>query len=121
MAVEIKYNGVNPFGTRTPFVSREFIRQDVNGYISGVTRLTLSGTRPRPNSLVYPIVDFADDLIADSDGDSIVGGILNPCESTFIDYTIDFDLVKSYFAQQFKTFEILEDSGQIFYHSAANE
>ena len=119
MSVEIKYNGVNPFGTRTPFVSREFIRQDVNGYISGATRLTLSGTRPRPNAIASPIIDFEGDLIGDSDGDSMVGGGTASCSATFLDYQTDFDLIKSYFSQQFKPFEILEDSGQIFYHSAA--
>lgn len=152
MAIEIKYNGVNPFGTRTPFVSREFNRQEVNGYISGVTRLTLSGSRPRPNASFFPIIDSDGSLIADSDGDSFFGtepateagsiyirsdgtsSIFRPdgsssyspfavvgsaCNASFLDYKNDFDLLKYYFSQQFKSFEILENSNQIFYHPAA--
>lgn len=52
MAVEIKYDGVNPFGTRTPFVDQEVLRQESNGLISSITRLTLNGTRPRPFGIV---------------------------------------------------------------------
>lgn len=87
MAVTITYDGVNPFGTRTPFVSREYNRVDVNGYISGVNRLTLSGSRPRPS-----------------------------CDATFANYKADMDLLRSYFALQFKELVILEDATEIFSH-----
>ncbi len=74
MAVQILYNGQNPFGTRTPFVSREYLRQDRNGFISGVERLTLIGTRARPYAVTLGATSLGDsdnDFIADSDNDEI--------------------------------------------------
>ncbi len=90
MAVEIKYNNVNPFGARTPFVDQEVLRQESNGLISSVTRLTLNGTRPRPS-----------------------------CSANFSDYKADMDSLRTAFHSQFKPIEISENGNQLFYHSAA--
>ena len=90
MAITIKYNGVDPFGTRVPFVSRDFQRVESNGYISGVETLTLSGSRPRPS-----------------------------CNATFATYKSDIDTFRAFFSQNFKSLEILENGVQIFFHSAA--
>lgn len=90
MAVEIKYNNVNPFGTRTPFVDREVLRQESNGLISSVTRLTLNGTRKRPS-----------------------------CSATFSDYKSDMDSLRAAFHSQFKSFQILENGNELFFHPAA--
>ncbi len=156
MSVEILYNGQNPFGTRTPFVSRDYSRQEVNGFISGINRLTLSGSRPRPNQNAVVLATF---IIVDSDGDSVgdsddeeiegisgsgleegvvidsdgdevgdfeddpIGTIIDAsvsgCFATFEDYYNDMTLLKSYFALQFKPFQILENSVEIFYHPSA--
>lgn len=125
MSVEILYNGQNPFGTRTPFVSRDYSRQDVNGYLSGVNRLTISGTRPRPNSAVISgvleIIDSDGDPVGDSDGDPIEGVYSDGvgCFATFQDYYDDMAELKSYFSLQFKTFHILENGNEVFYHPSA--
>ncbi len=90
MAVTITYNGANPFGTRTPFVSREYNRVDLNGYITGINRLTISGTRKRPS-----------------------------CDATFANYKADMDLLRSYFTLQFKQLVILDGATEIFSHPEA--
>lgn len=80
MATIIRYNGVNPFGTRTPEVSKEELLESPNGYISNVERYTISGTRPRPS-----------------------------CNAGFTAYYADMEYILSSFKDQFKTFEIVEN------------
>lgn len=85
MAVTIKYNGLNPFGTRTPLVSTEVVFQDNNGYTSQVDRYTLSGSRPRPS-----------------------------CNATFADYKADIDYLLSVFHLNFRKFEVIENGTTVF-------
>ncbi len=133
MAVQILYNGQNPFGTRTPFVSREYLRQEVNGIISGVDRLTLIGTRARPYAVTQGTTflgDSDDDFIADSDNDEIealeagTGGLViaegqTTCMPVWEAYKLDMDLIRSYFSAQFKEFQITSDGSEIFFHPTA--
>lgn len=84
MATIIRYNGVNPFGTRTPLVALDEVLEDNNGYITRIERYTLSGTRPRPS-----------------------------CNATFFDYTADMNALMAFFQRQFKLFEIVENGNVI--------
>lgn len=88
MSTIVKYNGVNPFGNRTPFVSTEVVFENNNGYISEVDRYTLTGTRPRPS-----------------------------CNASFSEYKADIDYLLSVFHLNFKSFQIIENGITIFYNA----
>ena len=90
MSIEVRYNGLNPFGTLTPYVDRSFSSSDVNGYISGVERLTISGFRRVP-----------------------------VCSNNFASIRADIETLKSFFVQQFKPIEVFENGNLIFSHPAA--
>ena len=85
MSTIIRYNGVNPLGTRTPFVSTEVVLSDNNGYVSQTDRYTISGSRPRP-----------------------------ACNTNFAAYKADIDYICSVFQLQFKPFEVIQDGVVIF-------
>lgn len=85
MPATITYNGLNPFGARTPLIEQSVVFADNNGYISEVDRFTLTGTRPRPF-----------------------------CNATFADYKNDIDYIINSFHLQFKEFKVIENGGTIF-------
>src|SRR6478736_4582270 len=85
MAATITYNGINPFGTRTPEIDLEVVFEDQNGYIAEINRFTLKGSRPRTS-----------------------------CNSSFAIYKADMDSILDAFKLQFKTFEVIENAATIF-------
>lgn len=102
MSTIIRYNGVNPFLDRTPFVSTEVVFQDNNGYSSRIDRYTISGTRPRTQ--IAPVYDPDTGLTTRF-----------PCAPfTFSDVNRDIQDLINIFHLNFRLFEVVENGNVIF-------